>query len=960
MLHRGTPAIRKTAAVRGPLIGRASELRAIHDAIARSLRQGSPAAVLVIGEPGSGKSHLLAESVSRARPDVRLDVPGSQPERDVPLSAIRIQLSRLAGERTGTALRILLGPGAEAALPLEPIRLFEATHAALAGRTVVLAVDDLQWVDSLTVALLHFLFRAAAAQRQALTLVAVSRPAPAAYAFADALGAVLESDPVERLDLGPLDRESATALAQRIVPELDRAAARQVAARAGGSPFWIGLLARTADAGSDAAEIVAQRFRRLEPDARDLLGVLAVFGRSVEPLALRRFLSWDEDRLASAIAELEAAGLLVGSDGRVRLGHDLIREAALRGLPRATRRDLHRRAANHLELEAPDDMEALAEALDHALAAGDAPVGLARRISGSPRRRLLGADGLRLLDTIADGLADDDPEGRRLRLELAQLATEVGEHDSARRRWAALVDDLETPDERVRAALEAARLSFHFGGPDEIRASMERLRSLGRPGPWVGVAVDALEAAVAVWREHRVADGAVLAHETLEGARRLAAQSGGIETLSAAERRAYLAAIRIAYEAATQAETWESLDALGEEAIAVAHGLEADRIEALVMHGLAVRTNGHYGPAAEVFRRAWDDARRAVLPGQAVTAGNWTARSMFDLGRIDEAARLAGEVAQLVERVGDMSLLRGVTHVVRHEIELLRGDWHTAVSGLLAEARGLDPHYALSVHQWAAVWLARAGGPDHAEEVAELLQRALDEAVEAGCPRCRGELELASLEARVRTLDNLDRVGPDLEQWDLAHPRPDLRRALQRRWVGALAEAHAGSELASSAELDEVRRESDLRSMAVDAVWLELDRARVLAPLDSEAAISAFKGARDRASTMGATTLMHLADQGMRSLGVRAWRPSGEAGQAGMAGLTARELEVARLVASGATNPEIAASLFLARKTVERHVSNVLLKLGARNRTELAARLSEGPEADQLRELPDDARPATP
>ena len=472
----------KTAAVRGPLIGRAAELGAIHDAIARSLRQGLPAAILVIGEPGSGKSHLLAESVSRARPEVRLDVTGSQPERDVPLSAIRVQLGRLADERTGTGLRILLGQGAEAAQPLEPIRLFEATHAALTGRQAILAVDDLQWVDSLTVALLHFLIRAAAAQRQALTLVAVSRPAPAAHAFADALDAVLGSDPVERLELGPLDRESGAALAQRVVPGIDRATASQVAARAGGSPFWIGLLAHTADAGSDAAEIVAQRFRRLEADARDLLGVLAVFGRSVEPLALHRFLGWGEDRLASAIAELQAAGLLVASDGGVRLAHDLIREAALRGLPRATRRDLHRRAASHLEDEAPDDMEALAEALDHHLAAGDNPVGLARRVASSPRRRLLGADGLRLLDAIADGLADDDPEGRRLRLELAQLATEVGEHDSARRRWAALVDDLEKPDERVRAALESARLSFHFGGLDEIRASMERLRSLGASG----------------------------------------------------------------------------------------------------------------------------------------------------------------------------------------------------------------------------------------------------------------------------------------------------------------------------------------------------------------------------------------------------------------------------------------------------------------------------------------------
>ena len=748
-------------------------------------------------------------------------------------------------------------------------------------------------------------------------------------------------------------------LAQRLVPGLDRVTASQVAAHAGGSPFWIGLLARTADAGSDAAEIVAQRFRRLEADARDLLGALAVFGRAVEPLALCRFLGWGEDRLAAAIAELLAAGLLVASDGRVRLAHDLIREAALRGLPRTTRRDLHRRAASHLEDEAPDDMEALAEALDHYLAAGDTPVGLARRVASSPRRRLLGADGLRLLDAIADGLADDDPEGRHLRLELAQLATEVGEHDSARRRWAALVDDLANPDERVRAALEAARLSFHFGGLDEIRASMERLRSLGRPEPWVGVAVDALEAAVVVWREHRVAEGAALADETLEGARRLAEQGGGIERLTPAERRAYLAAIRIAYEAATQAEHWESLTVLAEEAITVAHGLEADRIEALVMHGLAVRTIGHYGPASDVFRRAWDDARRAVLPAQAVTAGNWTARSVFELGQIDEASSLAGEVARLVERVGDMSLLRGVTHVVRHEIELLRGDWRTAVAGLLAGAKGLDPHYALAVYQWAAVWIARAGGPEQAEEVAGLLRRAMAEAVEAGCPRCRGELELYSLEARLRTLGDLDSAQSELEQWDIAHPRPDVRRVHHRRWVGALVEARLGDALTSSAELDAMRRESDLRSMAVDAVWLEIDRAHVLAELDPDTAIAAFKAARDRASAMGATTMVRLADQGMRALGVRAWRPSGAASAPGDAGLTARELEVARLVASGATNPEIAARLFLARKTVERHVSNVLLKLGARNRTELAVRLRMAPESDDLGELPDDAQSTT-
>ena len=53
--------------------------------------------------------------------------------------------------------------------------------------------------------------------------------------------------------------------------------------------------------------------------------------------------------------------------------------------------------------------------------------------------------------------------------------------------------------------------------------------------------------------------------------------------------------------------------------------------------------------------------------------------------------------------------------------------------------------------------------------------------------------------------------------------------------------------------------------------------------------------------------------------------------------LSAREREVLRLVSQGASNPEIASAVFVSRKTVERHVSNILRKVGARNRTELAA-----------------------
>jgi DNA-binding NarL/FixJ family response regulator len=82
--------------------------------------------------------------------------------------------------------------------------------------------------------------------------------------------------------------------------------------------------------------------------------------------------------------------------------------------------------------------------------------------------------------------------------------------------------------------------------------------------------------------------------------------------------------------------------------------------------------------------------------------------------------------------------------------------------------------------------------------------------------------------------------------------------------------------------------------------------------------------------------VLERTDQALRALGVRTWRRGAADKQ-----LTEREQEIAALVAAGASNPEIAQELFLSRKTVERHVSNVLKKVGVRNRAELAAKVSE-------------------
>jgi DNA-binding NarL/FixJ family response regulator len=119
-------------------------------------------------------------------------------------------------------------------------------------------------------------------------------------------------------------------------------------------------------------------------------------------------------------------------------------------------------------------------------------------------------------------------------------------------------------------------------------------------------------------------------------------------------------------------------------------------------------------------------------------------------------------------------------------------------------------------------------------------------------------------------------------------------------------------------------------------MWIRLDLARELATTDRDRAVVELGRLSTVASEQGALTVVELAHQALRALGVRTWR-RGAAGKQ----LTEREQEIARLIAAGASNPEIAQELFLSRKTVERHLSNVFKKVGVRNRAELAARVAE-------------------
>ena len=142
------------------------------------------------------------------------------------------------------------------------------------------------------------------------------------------------------------------------------------------------------------------------------------------------------------------------------------------------------------------------------------------------------------------------------------------------------------------------------------------------------------------------------------------------------------------------------------------------------------------------------------------------------------------------------------------------------------------------------------------------------------------------------------------------------------------------------ARLDDAVARADAMASRLEGELIRLDRARALTSVDRGGAAAAFREVAASAMEMGAPAITRLAERGLRQLGVRTWRRGQTDARAGSQVLTGREMEVATLIAQGATNPEIADTLFLSRKTVERHVSNVLAKMNVRNRAELAGRFA--------------------
>ncbi len=927
----------------GPFVGRSAELRELR-ALASTIAAEGPAGAVVVGTPGLGKSRLLAEVVRTLEwPCLRIQ--GYQNARDIALGAaggLLRELSRIP--RVGERLDALLV--GEAGRPMAPefVRLFEmAFRCVLEAGPLGIVADDLQWTDRETLSLLHYLVVAANSTGTPLFVLCASRPAPGSTSFAAQCADAFPTERFTQIELGPLDKSDGVQLLNSLAPGLGLSGATELWHRASGSPFWMTALAADHASGDDTRRslqhVIRTRCANLSLDPAALFTLLLVAAQPLSVDGIGELLGWLDDRVRGAAVELVNRALVLQDGAAVSIAHDLIRETASRELAEDVRVRMHDRLARWLEASAGENVRQLSRALEHRVASGFDGDELALRIARSPQRRLVGNEGLIMLGQIAD--AAGGAQGQALQEQVAALASEIGDWATALERWSALADRAASGAERAGAALAAAGAALKLGRAFEVHAYAAVVRELAGGDPALSIEADCMDAQSLLWLEGLVGEAQPLVEHAMAAAKRLVEGAGGTAALGDRESAAYVRAVRVNLDAAIRRADAGTVRQCAELIQRAAR--DPAEVLAAASDGVfsMLQFEGLPRSAEPRARRALEESRRLTMPSLEVEAIHWVGWIAHHLGHLDEASDLLRQTVALAERVGaprrfTVPQLRAVLH----SIEASRTDFPSnikAIEGLIAAEA--DPHFRLVIRTLHIGLVGRFSAP-RASELDSLMDAISVDAAVAGCGRCLWESTLQAAEASARIGSPAaaeDAVG----RWDATHPDPRPGGpAARRAYVEALLAARRDPG-ASATHFAEAAQAAESVGYRLMRLWIDLDAAAAVAHLDRTAAVRAFEQAARESEGMGARSELQLAEARLRGLGVHTWRRGPTTSPAT---LSQRERDIAEAVARGATNPEIATSLFLSRKTVERHVSHILAKLGVRNRAELAALLAHEDE----------------
>jgi len=952
------------------LVGRQRELGLLEAELAAAAA-GELRCVLVSGDPGVGKTRLAAELLSRHDSDVTgLFARGYPLATTTAFGLWADGLEPLARGRSEDEIRSLCGGFADdlasllhgvaavagAGVGREPPRLRVLQGLArvldnLSAKDPVVAVlDDAHLADASSWELLRYLARHLPHVR--LLVLATVRPEelagqdlPAQVLFE------LEQDWfLSRLELGPLAREEVDGLAGALLGAQPPTVLVDwlVERSRGNALFAIGLLRALLEEHADLtaprlerlpeglAQRAIARADRLDERQRHVLELLAVAGRPIDFGGLAGLSDQSVESLAEVMTALVTARAVEeeerGSELTYQIPHPIIRDAVYQAMGGARRRMLHRQVARGLVR-----MGRLTQAAPHF--ARSAEVGDPEAIQSlhealrQAERREAYREALVLLGALVQLLPLGD--GRWLEIVDAMLqgAEWVVDHRA----------DLEGPT--VIRALRA------------IDAKLEDSDDPGRRA-----AVKFRLASFLAWSTGELVEAEAAASQ----ARALFARAGDRQrTLLAARELAWIRGLR-GDLAGMEAEARSVVDAaeVAGERFVVMQGLAAI--------GLAATFQGHFDEGNLANRRAMGMAEAdGKVYRRTATQGTLAASLAFE-GRVDEALALIEAAKRQNPDYRDSILvdLEVKVHWIagRFPLAVALGRetlaWagpsprrvYGAIWGALAAAETGDIHEAeqflARVRQGLGGrdWLVYAQVRDYAEAVLAWRRGRLLDSI-AGLRSAADRLR--QMGARIYVGDvllDLAAVGAESGEASVAREAADELEALARRldrdryrglaatataWAGFVCGDREGA--AASAGLA-VSLLSGTGCLSTEGRALDI-LGRSLAGSDRQGAMRAHEQAVSRFEAAGAGWRRDRSLEALRALGGSARRRA--AALTGPASLSRRELEVARLAASGGSAQEIAARLFLSQRTVESHLSHAYAKLGVASRVDLVRRAGE-------------------
>lgn len=910
------------------VIGREAELRAVGaflDALAVD-----PAALLLEGDAGIGKTTLWLAAVERAR-ERGLRVLVARPaasEATLSYACLGDLLRDLDEEILGSlpepqrrAIDVVLLRGGAGPEGNEP----RATGTALLSildrlseqEPVLVAIDDLQWVDRSSTAAIEFAVRRL---RSRVGVLVARRTGP----NGDDLAALPLPDARTILPVGPLSLGALHGvLRERTGRSFTRPTMVRIQEISGGNPFYalelahsdtsVDLSASTARLPDTLASLVAARIAGIPSDVRKLLLAVAALASPTVELA-RLAVGAGPAEGERLLGEAERAGLIRLDGQHVRFLHPLLAAAVQTATPARDQRTMHRRLAQivadpeqrarHLALGATSDDPETVAALDQAARLA--------RARGAP------AAAAELLD-MAVRLGADTPERR---IASAQHHFAAGEPGPARVLAEQVVAALEAGPRRAEALLLLATLRLHDDDYREAASYLER--ALDEAGADLRLRVRvAIELLFVLVNLGRIPDAWARTQAALADAELLAEPDLLATALATTTMIGFLHG----------------------------HGLD----DAAIERALALEDTNVPTPVM----------LRPTLISALLLA--WT-------GHLEEARdRLFVLRRHCLERGEESDLMFAAFHTV--VVECWRGDLASALQ--LAEDTmeralqlGTDIPLAIALSTRANV-AAYAGQAEQARQAAlqalEIFQRGSCLAATVWPMVTLGFLEvsLGDHEAATATLEPLAEAAvamgygeptaapfaPDAIEAFIGVGRLDEARTLldqleanglrlDRAWALALGARCRALLMAAQGDLDAALESAERALAEHDRLPMPFERARTLLVLGQIQ--------RRRRQKRAAAAALQDAVGVFDELGTPLWaaRARAELDRVNVApgagqDLTASERRVADLAAAGMTNREVATALFVSPKTVEANLARVYQKLGIRSRAELGRRMAE-------------------